>query len=144
MVDVHEYDLWLAPDTNVTNVARVHTQWFFFRVRGMRTGVRYRFNIQNLEKPKSLYSTGMQPLVYSEAAAAPPRRARLAPRWRRHRLPQGRAAAVPRVATKAGFQGGPDTAGGCCGSRPRVSTSGSGENGGERGWGGAGRGPGRR
>jgi hypothetical protein len=72
MVDVHEYDLWLAPDTNVTNVARIHTQWFFFRVRGMRAGVRYRFNIQNFEKSKSLYSTGMQPLVYSEAAAARP------------------------------------------------------------------------
>ena len=32
MVDEHEYDLWLSPDTNVAT-HRVHTQWFFFRVR---------------------------------------------------------------------------------------------------------------
>jgi hypothetical protein len=34
MVDRREYELWLEPDTNVPN-HRLHTQWFFFRIRGM-------------------------------------------------------------------------------------------------------------
>lgn len=77
MVDTREYDLWLAPDTNVegqtaTGCAKIHTQWFFFQVRGMKVGEPYRFNILNFEKHKSLYSKGMQPLVYSAAAAGTP------------------------------------------------------------------------
>lgn len=34
MVDRREYELWLERDTNVPT-HRLHTQWFFFRVRGM-------------------------------------------------------------------------------------------------------------
>ena len=34
MVDRREYELWLEPDTHVTT-HRLHTQWFFFRVRRM-------------------------------------------------------------------------------------------------------------
>lgn len=48
---------------------RGHTQWFLFRVRNMRPGVPYRFNIINMMKPDSLFSSGMRPLVYSEAEA---------------------------------------------------------------------------
>jgi hypothetical protein len=49
---------------------RGHTQWFLFRVRGMLPGVPYRFHIINMMKPDSLFSSGMRPLLYSEAAAA--------------------------------------------------------------------------
>ena len=34
MVDRREYELWLERDTNVPT-ERLHTQWFFFRVRNM-------------------------------------------------------------------------------------------------------------
>lgn len=74
MVDCREYSLWLSPDTNVkgSNSAgreKIHTQWFFFRVQGLVKGQPYRFTIHNFEKRESLYSQGMQPLVYSQAAA---------------------------------------------------------------------------
>jgi len=49
---------------------RGHTQWFFFRVRNMQPGVPYRFNVINMMKPDSLFSSGMRPLVYSEADAS--------------------------------------------------------------------------
>ena len=48
---------------------RKHTQWFYFRVRNMKSGVTYRFTIVNLMKSSSLYSQGMRPLLYSERAA---------------------------------------------------------------------------
>lgn len=46
-----------------------HTQWFYFRVRGTKAGVTYRFTIVNLMKGRSLYSQGMRPLLYSQRAA---------------------------------------------------------------------------
>jgi hypothetical protein len=46
-----------------------HTQWFYFGVRGARKGQRVRFRIVNFCKAGSLYSKGMQPLVFSERAA---------------------------------------------------------------------------
>jgi len=61
-----EYHLVLNCDVNT----RGHTQWFLFRVRGMLPGVPYRFHIINMMKPDSLFSSGMRPLLYSEAAAA--------------------------------------------------------------------------
>jgi hypothetical protein len=54
------YELLLEPDTNTLG----HTQWFFFRVRGMVDGVRYTFTISNLEKGASLFNEGMRPLMY--------------------------------------------------------------------------------
>ena len=53
MVDEHEYDLWLSPDTNVAT-HRVHTQWFFFACQGAEAGEDYRFNIVNFCKSQSL------------------------------------------------------------------------------------------
>lgn len=69
-----EYDLFLRPDVNTTG----HTQWFFFSVTDTHRGVpaeqqaepvEIRFNIVNLAKPDSLFSRGMQPVMYSCAAA---------------------------------------------------------------------------
>jgi hypothetical protein len=57
---VASYNLVLEPDTNTLG----HTQWFFFRVRGMVPGLRYTFTIVNLEKPSSLFNEGMRPLMY--------------------------------------------------------------------------------
>ena len=62
----HEYNLWLAPDSSTGS----HTQWFYFAVRNGRCGVRYKFNIVNLRKDRSLYSQGMQPVVHSAKEAA--------------------------------------------------------------------------
>ena len=65
-VGPREYNLVLNCDVNT----RGHTQWFLYRVRGMAAGVPYRFNLINLMKPDSLFSSGMRPLLYSEAIAA--------------------------------------------------------------------------
>ena len=46
-----------------------HTQWFYFGVRGAKKGQRVRFRIVNFCKKGSLYSKGMQPLVFSERAS---------------------------------------------------------------------------
>eukprot|EP00050_Salpingoeca_kvevrii_P022230 m.123174 g.123174 ORF g.123174 m.123174 type:complete len:1074 (-) comp9643_c0_seq2:139-3360(-) len=61
-----EYNLTLRTDLFTSR----HTQWFYFRVSNMQKGRRYKFNIINLLKPDSLYNYGMQPVVYSEVAAA--------------------------------------------------------------------------
>ena len=60
------YRLELSHDLN-TNA---HTQWFLFRVRHMQVGVRYRFDVVNLEKKTSAFSKGMKPAMYSEREAA--------------------------------------------------------------------------
>lgn len=62
----NEYDLVLSPDMNTYG----HTQWFFFRVRGMAEGQHYKFNIVNLEKSDSLYNMGLRPLMFSERTHA--------------------------------------------------------------------------
>ncbi|XP_034541624.1 cytosolic carboxypeptidase 2 [Notolabrus celidotus] len=64
-VGIYDYELTLRTDM----YTRKHTQWFYFRVRNMKAGVTYRFTIINLMKSSSLYSQGMRPLLYSEAAA---------------------------------------------------------------------------
>ena len=61
-----EYDLILKPDVNT----RGNTQWYYFRVGNTRAGQRYKFNVINLLKPDSLYNRGMQPIIYSNRAAA--------------------------------------------------------------------------
>jgi hypothetical protein len=52
------------PDINTVG----HTQWFYFAVSGMLPGVRYRFNILNLEKTNSQFNFGMQPVMFSHSA----------------------------------------------------------------------------
>mmetsp|Transcript_18907 Transcript_18907/g.62144 ORF Transcript_18907/g.62144 Transcript_18907/m.62144 type:complete len:711 (-) Transcript_18907:2680-4812(-) len=61
----YEYDLILRPDINT----RGHTQWFYFSVKNMKRGRRYKFNIINMMKPDSVYNQGLRPLVYSEKEA---------------------------------------------------------------------------
>ncbi|KAJ3223687.1 Cytosolic carboxypeptidase 2 [Chytriomyces hyalinus] len=66
------YELHVRCDLNTAG----HAQWYYFRVKGMVTrneetyeDVVYRFDIVNMNKPKSLYSTGLKPLLYSDHLA---------------------------------------------------------------------------
>ncbi|XP_036883902.1 cytosolic carboxypeptidase 2 isoform X2 [Sturnira hondurensis] len=65
-VDTYEYELTLRTDLYTNK----HTQWFYFRVQNTRKDATYRFTIVNLLKPKSLYTVGMKPLVYSQLDAS--------------------------------------------------------------------------
>nr|XP_035961021.1 cytosolic carboxypeptidase 2 isoform X2 [Halichoerus grypus] len=65
-VDTYEYELTLRTDLYTNK----HTQWFYFRVQNTRKDATYRFTIVNLLKPKSLYTTGMKPLMYSQMDAS--------------------------------------------------------------------------
>lgn len=57
-----EFNLYLQDDTNSDNSL---TQWFYFSVRNIRQDLSIRINILNLMKDDSLYSSGMQPFIYS-------------------------------------------------------------------------------
>jgi hypothetical protein len=70
-----EYDLYLRPDKGSGQV-----QWYYFMVRNMKNGVPYTFNIMNLVKNKSLYNSGLQPLLYSDKEA---RNRRIGVGWQR-------------------------------------------------------------
>nr|XP_019599253.1 PREDICTED: cytosolic carboxypeptidase 2 isoform X3 [Rhinolophus sinicus] len=63
--DTYEYELTLRTDLYTNK----HTQWFYFRVQNTRKDATYRFTIVNLLKPKSLYTLGMKPLMYSQLDA---------------------------------------------------------------------------
>ncbi|UJR10439.1 hypothetical protein I4U23_014643 [Adineta vaga] len=56
-----EYELYLRYDL----YTRRNTQWYYFRLQNIRSNQRYRFTIVNFLKTSSLYSYGMQPLMYS-------------------------------------------------------------------------------
>ena len=57
-----QYDLVLSTDVN----SRGHTQWFYFQIRGAVPGVKYQFNMLNLEKNHSTFNTGMKPVMFSQ------------------------------------------------------------------------------
>ncbi|XP_058518257.1 cytosolic carboxypeptidase 2 [Ochotona princeps] len=65
-VGTYEYELTLRTDLYTNK----HTQWFYFRVQNTRKDTTYRFTIVNLLKPKSLYTAGMKPLMYSQLDAS--------------------------------------------------------------------------
>jgi hypothetical protein len=57
-----EYELLLAEDFNTQG----HYHWFFFRTSSsVPAGTRVHFRILNLIKPRSLYTMGYKPFVYS-------------------------------------------------------------------------------
>ncbi|XP_071955490.1 cytosolic carboxypeptidase 2-like isoform X2 [Antedon mediterranea] len=64
-VGEYEYNLLLRYDMYTNK----HTQWFYFQVKNVKPGVRYRFTITNFLKSGSLYNMGMKPLMYSEKDA---------------------------------------------------------------------------
>lgn len=65
-VSVQEYELWLAPDSSTSG----HTQWYFFSIGNGRAGMTYRLHIHGFRKAHSLYSQGLQPLLFSAKQAA--------------------------------------------------------------------------
>ncbi|KRX79333.1 Cytosolic carboxypeptidase 1 [Trichinella sp. T6] len=65
-VGPYEYDLILTPDTNQMN-EYYHT--YYFQVSNMLTEISYTLNIINCVKTRSLYNSGMQPLVFSVTEA---------------------------------------------------------------------------
>jgi len=59
-----EYNLYLTEDTNSDTSL---TQWFYFSIHNIKgVGHRTRLHIMNLMKDDSLYSSGMQPFVFSK------------------------------------------------------------------------------
>ncbi|KAJ3082693.1 Cytosolic carboxypeptidase 2 [Rhizoclosmatium hyalinum] len=67
-----QYELHCRNDVNTAG----HTQWYFFQVKGLITrneatyeDIVYRFDIVNMSKPKTLYTQGLRPLMYSEKRA---------------------------------------------------------------------------
>jgi hypothetical protein len=40
-------------------------QWYYFKITEAKAGTKYRFNICNFQKCKSLYSRGMKPYIHS-------------------------------------------------------------------------------
>lgn len=58
-----EYNLYLTEDTNSDTSL---TQWFYFSIHNLRGNTGVRLHIMNLMKDDSLYSSGMQPFVFSK------------------------------------------------------------------------------
>ena len=61
-----KYDLFCKVDTNTKG----HQQWFYFKVKKMRTDVKYHFSICNFTKPFSLFKQGMQVQMFSKKRQA--------------------------------------------------------------------------
>jgi len=61
MIFPEEYDLLMSTDSH----SEGHTQWFYFSIENAVPGVKYRFNIVNFRKKKSIWGRGMQPLMYA-------------------------------------------------------------------------------
>lgn len=49
----------------VDSNTRGHLQWFNFKVKNIHKLIKYKFNICNLMKNKSLYSRGQKPFIFS-------------------------------------------------------------------------------
>ncbi|KAI6234240.1 Cytosolic carboxypeptidase 1 [Aphelenchoides fujianensis] len=65
VTDTH-YELVLSPDINE---ARPHYQWFYFEVSNNQPNVSYTFEIINCLKNTSMFSKGMQPVMFSVTEA---------------------------------------------------------------------------
>jgi hypothetical protein len=50
----------------VDSNTRGHLQWYNFKVKNMKKGNIYTFNICNFSKGKSLYTRGMKPFIFSK------------------------------------------------------------------------------
>uniref|UniRef100_A0A915MQN1 Cytosolic carboxypeptidase N-terminal domain-containing protein n=1 Tax=Meloidogyne javanica TaxID=6303 RepID=A0A915MQN1_MELJA len=61
-VGTNKYELIISPDINQQTL---HFQWFYFEVTNMRAGIPYIFEIINCLKNISMFSKGMQPVLFS-------------------------------------------------------------------------------
>ncbi len=57
----YEYDLLLRPDPGGCR----RTQWFYFGISGMTSGLPYKLNIINFEKRETAFNAGMRPCFFS-------------------------------------------------------------------------------
>ncbi|CAD5205860.1 unnamed protein product [Bursaphelenchus okinawaensis] len=65
-VSENHYELVLSPDINEM---RSHYQWFYFEVSNNQANVPYTFEVINCLKNTSMFSKGMQPVMFSVAEA---------------------------------------------------------------------------
>ncbi|CAK5059072.1 unnamed protein product [Meloidogyne enterolobii] len=65
-VGTNKYELIISPDINQQTL---HFQWFYFEVTNMRAGIPYIFEIINCFKNISMFSKGMQPVLFSSIEA---------------------------------------------------------------------------
>ena len=63
-VSERHYLLFVRPDKNIQTHG-LHTQWFLFQVSRWTPGIKYRFEVMNMEKIRSTSTQGMQPVMYS-------------------------------------------------------------------------------
>lgn len=42
-----------------------HLQWYYFKMVNMAAGQKYRINLYNFQKAKTLYARGMRPYIFS-------------------------------------------------------------------------------
>lgn len=62
----NHYELIISPDINQRNA---HYQWFYFEVSNIKSSVPYTFEIINCLKTTSMFSHGMQPVLFSVTEA---------------------------------------------------------------------------
>jgi cytosolic carboxypeptidase protein 2/3 len=43
-----------------------HLQWFNFKITNLKENVKYKINICNFQKGKTLFSRGMKPYIFSK------------------------------------------------------------------------------
>ncbi|KAF7638683.1 Peptidase_M14 domain-containing protein [Meloidogyne graminicola] len=65
-VEQYKYQLIISPDINQQNI---HFQWFYFEISNMEKGIPYNFEIINCLKNISMFSKGMQPVLFSTIEA---------------------------------------------------------------------------
>ncbi|KHN80416.1 Cytosolic carboxypeptidase 1 [Toxocara canis] len=66
-VGSRHYELILSPDINQS---RAHYQWFYFEVSNNEANVPYTFEVVNCIKSTSMFSKGMQPVLFSVTEAS--------------------------------------------------------------------------
>lgn len=42
-----------------------HLQWYYFKITNLRPNLKYKINIFNFQKAKTLYTRGMKPYIFS-------------------------------------------------------------------------------
>jgi hypothetical protein len=62
----NHYELIISPDINQRNA---HYQWFYFQVSNNKSNIPYTFEIINCLKTTSMFSQGMQPVLFSVTEA---------------------------------------------------------------------------
>ena len=57
-----EYNCFMRVDANTKG----HLQWYYFKITNMTARQKYRINLYNFQKAKTLYARGMRPYIFSQ------------------------------------------------------------------------------